>query len=176
MLLKAPLAFDDLERLDLGIGRSAHRVRVGLPSGGRLLFAVTHLHHPTEARAERLAQVEALIDWLATAPEHEAMVVVGDFNASPGEPAYARMGAAGFRSAHRERWATEPPVTWPSGLQAPAMDTDGDPECLDYIWLRGAVEVDDVALAFHRADVEDPTLYPSDHFGLAARIRVAGVA
>ena len=37
--------------------------------------------------------------------------------------------------------ATEPAVTWPSGLQAPAMDTDGDPGCLDYIWVRGAVRV-----------------------------------
>ena len=25
------------------------------------------------------------------------------------------------------------------GLQAPAMNTDGEPGCLDYIWLRGAV-------------------------------------
>jgi len=176
ILVKEPLAFDSNERLDLGISRSAHRIRVTLPGGGRLLFAVTHLHHPPAAGAERLTQVEALVAWLATSPEHEAMVVVGDFNANPREPAYARMGAAGFRSAHRERNGTEPSVTWPSGLQAPAMDTDGDPDCLDYIWVRGAIEVDEVRLAFNRADAEDPTLYPSDHFGLAAWIRVAGVA
>ena len=29
-------------------------------------------------------------------------------------------------------------MTWPSGLQAPGMDTDGEPGCLDYVWLRGA--------------------------------------
>jgi endonuclease/exonuclease/phosphatase family metal-dependent hydrolase len=176
MLVKEPLAFDGYERLDLGITRSAHRVRVALPGGGRLVFAVTHLHHPPEARGERLTQVEALVAWLATSPEHEAMVVVGDFNANPQEPAYARMGAAGFRSAYREHHGAEPPVTWPSGLQAPAMDTDGDPSCLDYIWLQGAVEVDEARLTFNRPDVDDPTLYPSDHFGLAAWIRVAGAA
>ena len=176
VLVKAPLAFDSCERLDLGLARSAHRVRVTLSAGGRLLFTVTHLHHTPEAHAERLAQVEQLLAWLDGSPEHEAMAVVGDFNADPREPAYARMVAAGFRSAFRERHGVEPSVTWPSGLQAPAMDTDGDPECLDYIWLRGAVEVEDARLVFDRADVDDPTLYPSDHFGLAARILVAGNA
>ena len=176
MLVKATLAFEGYERLDLGIGRSAHRVRVALPGGARLLLAVTHLHHPPAAGAERLAQVEALVAWLASSPEHDAMAVVGDFNANPQEPAYARMREAGFRSAYRERHGAEPAVTWPSGLQAPAMDTDGEPGCLDYIWLRGAVEVDDAMLTFNRPDVDDPTLYPSDHFGLAARIRVAVAA
>jgi hypothetical protein len=56
------------------------------------------------------------------------------------------------------------------------MDTDGDPDCLDYLWLRGAVEVDDAVLVFNRADVDDPTLYPSDHVGVAACVRVAGAA
>lgn len=176
MLVREPLAFDAFERLDLGISRSAHRVRVALPGGGRLVFAVTHLHHPPAAVAERLAQVEALVPWLDAAPAHDALIVVGDFNADPDEPAYARMAGAGFRSAYREANGAEPPVTWPSGLQAPAMDTDGVPECLDYIWLRGAVEVDDARLAFDRPDPEDPTVYPSDHFGIAARIRVAGGA
>ncbi len=176
MLIKRPLPFEGFERLDLGILRAAHRVRITLPSGGRLLFAVTHLHHPPEARSERLAQVEQLLAWLDASPEHEAMVVVGDFNANPREPAYARMAAAGFRSAYHEANGHEPSVTWPSGLQAPAMDADGDPDCLDYVWLRGAVEVDDAALAFSRADAEDPTLYPSDHFGIAVHVRVAARA
>lgn len=176
MLVKEPLAFDASERLDLGMARSAHRVRVSLPARGRLLFAVTHLHHVPESHAERLAQVEQLVAWLDGSPEHEAMIVLGDFNADPREPAYARMRAAGFRSAYLEANGHEPSVTWPSGLQAPAMDTDGDPECLDYIWLRGAVEVDDARLAFNRADVDDPTLYPSDHVGIAAHVRVASAA
>ncbi|HEY4754303.1 MAG TPA: endonuclease/exonuclease/phosphatase family protein, partial [Candidatus Limnocylindrales bacterium] len=51
MLVKQPLAFDGYERVDLGLQRSAHRIRVSLPGGGRLLFAVTHLHHPPKAHA-----------------------------------------------------------------------------------------------------------------------------
>ena len=176
LLVKAPLAFDSFERLDLGLSRSALRVRVVLPAGGRLLYAVTHLHHPPEAHAERLAQIEQLLAWLDGAPDHDAIAVVGDFNADPREPGYERMREAGFRSAHHEHHGAEPPVTWPSGLQAPGMDTDGDPDCLDYIWLRGRAQVEDARVTFNRPDVSDPTLYPSDHFGLAARIRVSGAA
>jgi hypothetical protein len=47
------------------------------------------------------------------------------------------------------------------------MDTDGDPECLDYIWVRGAARVESARLVFDRPDPEDPTLYPSDHLGIA---------
>jgi endonuclease/exonuclease/phosphatase family metal-dependent hydrolase len=66
----------------------------------------------------------------------------------------------------------EPSVTWPSGLQAPAMDTDGDPGCLDYIWVRGSVRVASARLAFDRPAVDDPTLYPSDHLGLLAELEI----
>jgi endonuclease/exonuclease/phosphatase family metal-dependent hydrolase len=176
ILVREPLAFDAYERIDLGLARSAHRVRVAVPGGARLVFAVTHLHHPPAATAERLAQVEQLVPWLDAAPEHDAMVVVGDFNADPDEPAYARMAAAGFRSAYRETNGDEPAVTWPSGLQAPAMDTDGIPEPIDFIWLRGSVEADEAWLTFNRPDAEDPTLYPSDHVGVAARVRVTSAA
>jgi hypothetical protein len=48
------------------------------------------------------------------------------------------------------------------------MDTDGDPGCLDYIWVRGAIRVETARLAFDRPAVGDPTLYPSDHLGLVA--------
>ena len=41
------------------------------------------------------------------------------------------------------------------------MDTDGEPGCLDYIWVRGAVRGRVGArLAFDRPAVGDPTLYP----------------
>jgi endonuclease/exonuclease/phosphatase family metal-dependent hydrolase len=82
------------------------------------------------------------------------------------------MVAAGFTSASVAANGAEPPVTWPSGLQAPAMDTDGDPNCLDYVWVRGSVQVEDVRLVFNRPAVGDPTLYPSDHFGVAAHVRI----
>jgi endonuclease/exonuclease/phosphatase family metal-dependent hydrolase len=172
MLLREPLAPADPDRLDLGMARSALRVRLALPGGATVMFAATHLHHvPADADA-RLAQVEALLDWLETSPAHDALIVVGDFNANPREPAHARMVAAGYRSAYAAANGSEPAVTWPSGLQAPAMDADGDPDCLDYIWIRGAVEVESARLVFDRPAVGDPTLYPSDHVGISAHLRI----
>lgn len=172
MLVRAGLEPTEIERLDLGHDRSAVRIRLELPGSATLLFAVTHLHHAVDGAAERDAQTAALLAWLDGAPSSDVRIVVGDLNADPSEPAYRRMTEAGFRSAFLEANGSEPAVTWPSGLQAPAMDTDGDPDCLDYVWLRGAAAVDECRLIFDRPSVDDPTLYPSDHIGLAARLRI----
>jgi endonuclease/exonuclease/phosphatase family metal-dependent hydrolase len=172
LLVRSPLAARDHERLDLGLQRAAHRVVLDLPGGVRLVVAVTHLHHVPADEATRDAQAAALIDWLAAGPGSDAVIVMGDFNAEPVEPTYARMTAAGFRSAFAEANSAEPVVTWPSGLQAPAMDTDGPPGCLDYIWVRGAVTVKSARLVFDQPHPDDPTLYPSDHLGIAAKLEV----
>lgn len=172
LLVREPLVATEPDRLDLGLDRAAHRVIVALPGGETVLIAVTHLHHVVDGAAERDEQARQLIDWLSVAPVTSAQVVMGDFNADPDEPAAVRMRAAGYRSAYAEANGADPAVTWPSGLQAPAMDTDGDPACLDYIWVRGDVRVGSARLAFDRPDVEDPTLYPSDHLGITARLEV----
>jgi endonuclease/exonuclease/phosphatase family metal-dependent hydrolase len=173
ILVREPLAAGPPERVDLGRSRSATLVPLQLPGGGRLAFAVTHLHHEVPDAAIRAEQAAALIDWLGgLAADSDATIVVGDFNADPAEPAYGRMAAGGFRSAYAEANGAEPDVTWPSGLQGPAIDDDGDPGCLDYIWVRGAVRVVSARLAFDRPAVDDPGLYPSDHFGVAAQVEI----
>jgi endonuclease/exonuclease/phosphatase family metal-dependent hydrolase len=172
LLVRAPLTATDVERLDLGLGRSALRSLVSLPGGSTVLVGVTHLHHVVPAEAERDEQTRQLLAWLEDAPPNDAQVVVGDFNAEPVEATYARMRAAGFRSAMAEVNGADPAVTWPSGLQAPAMDTDGEPGCLDYIWLRGSVRATAARLAFDRPASDEPTLYPSDHLGLSAMLEI----
>jgi endonuclease/exonuclease/phosphatase family metal-dependent hydrolase len=172
LLLRAPRVGEAFDRLDLGLGRSAHRVRVALPGGSSVVMAVTHLHHPPDAANERDEQAEALLAWLAGSPAADATILVGDFNAGPHEPAYARIAGAGFASSFLTANGHEPAVTWPSGIQAEGMDTDGDPACLDYIWVRGAVRVVDCRLVWDRPAVDDPTLYPSDHIGLAAHLEI----
>ena len=172
LLVREPLAAEAPERLDLGLGRSALRVRLRLNDGSVLLMAVTHLHHLVPDAAERTRQAGQLLDWLEAADRSTAMVVVGDFNANPDEPAYRLITDAGYRSAHLEANGAEPAVTWPSGLVAPAMDTDGPSGCLGYIWVRGAVRVTGCRVVFDRPDAEDPTLLPSDHFGLSAHLEI----
>ena len=129
MLVREPLAGRDVERLDLGQQRAAHRTLVDLPGGSTVLVVVTHLHHVPDDVAARDGQAAALIEWLADGPGSDAVITMGDFNAAPAEPTCDRMRAAGFRSAFAEANGREPAVTWPSGLQAPATDTDGDPSC-----------------------------------------------
>jgi endonuclease/exonuclease/phosphatase family metal-dependent hydrolase len=172
LLVREPFEAAEVDRLELSHGRSALRGIVSLPGGASLLVVVTHLHHEVEAAAERDAQAAILLDWIDGSPPADAVVAMGDFNADPLEPAYARMQAAGFRSAYAEANGAEPAVTWPSGIIAPAMDTDGEPGCLDYIWLRGAARPVAARLAWDRPAVDDPTLYPSDHLGISATVEV----
>ncbi len=184
ILVREPLVPADSARLELGHDRSAGRVRVQI-EGTSLSFVNLHLHHEVPDAAIRAEQVGRLVDWLGADPgagggsgpgRPAAEIVVGDFNADPAEPAYARMVAAGFRSALLEANGAEPAVTWPSGLEGPAIDTDGDPSCLDYIWLRGTVSVEAARVVFDRPAADDPGLLPSDHFGLCARLRLGSLA
>jgi len=179
ILVKAPLGIGETaQRLELGEKRSALRVPVKAPDGGDdsggvdLAFVVTHLHHVPEDEAVREAQARELVAWLEARPAPGGTIVVGDFNAEPVEPTYRVMVEAGFRSAFAEANGAEPAVTWPSGIQAPGMDTDGDPGCLDYVWLRGPLRAVASRLAFDRPAADDPTLYPSDHLGLVARVAI----
>jgi endonuclease/exonuclease/phosphatase family metal-dependent hydrolase len=52
------------------------------------------------------------------------------------------------------------------------MDTDGDPSCLDYVWIRGRARAEDARLWADRAAAHDATLYPSDHLGVVATVAV----
>jgi endonuclease/exonuclease/phosphatase family metal-dependent hydrolase len=172
LLVRTPLAARDVDRLELGLNRSALRTVIRLASGRSVLVAVTHLHHEVDGAGERDDQARQLIDWLDGVPASDVQVAMGDFNANPEEPAVGRMRSHGYRSAFAEANGGEPAVTWPSGLQAPAIDTDGDPECLDYVWVRGGAHVSSARLVFDRPDAEDLTLFPSDHFGISAHLEI----
>lgn len=175
LLVREPLAAaEPPERLELGHSRSALRVLVGGAGDRPVAMVVTHLHHVPADEGAREEQAQALVAWLDARPAPGGTIVVGDFNAEPIEATYRVMVQAGFRSAHAEANGSEPGVTWPSGIQAPGMDTDGDPGCLDYIWLRGPLRATACRLSFDRPAVDDPTLYPSDHLGLIARVELGG--
>ena len=158
------------EQTKLGYARVAQRILVALPGQRTLWFANTHLHHKPEEPEIRAAQARSLCAWLAEAPPADAMVMVGDFNTPPHEPAYSIMVEHGLRSAFNEANGAEPSVTWPSGIQAATMDTDGPAACLDYIWIRGAMSVQSAVVMANQPAPRDATLYPSDHFALVASV------
>jgi endonuclease/exonuclease/phosphatase family metal-dependent hydrolase len=174
LLVREPLAATETERLDLGTSRSALRSVVALPGGSSVSVVVTHLHHLTADESVRDEQTATLLAWLddAGAPQTDATILMGDFNAEPDEPAPARLRAGGFVSAYADVNGADPAVTWPSGLQAEGMDTDGFSGCLDYIWVRGATRVESARLVFDRPAPDDPTIYPSDHLGIAAWLAI----
>lgn len=172
ILVREPLAAGPVERLDLGLGRCAIRVDLRLASGPSVAFVTTHFHHPPHAESDRYRQTTTLLRWLDEGPATDARIVVGDFNMQPSEGAYGLLVEAGYRSAFPEANGAEPAVTWPSGLEAPMKDTDGDPACLDYVWMRGAARATGARLAWDRPATADPTLYPSDHLGIVADLEV----
>ncbi len=172
LLVREPLVATETDRVDLAWNRSAQRSLIRLPGGSTVVVGVTHLHHLAPDEGIRDEQTTSILEWLEEAPEADATILMGDFNADPAEPAPIRIRAAGFRSAYEAANGAEPAVTWPSGLQAPALDTEGEPECIDYIWIRGAARVASARLVFDRPDPDDPTLYPSDHLGIAAQLEI----
>lgn len=161
------------EELRLSHWRVAQRVLLALPGQRTLWFANTHLHHVPGEPEVREGQARAICEWIARAPAATAAIITGDFNARPSEPAYALMRQFGYRSAFFEATGAEPAVTWPSGIQAPTMDTDGDPNCLDYIWMSGDVRAVEAHVRADKHAAGDATLYPSDHFAVWARIDLA---
>jgi len=160
------------QELRLEPNRVAHRVLLLLEGQRTVWVANTHLHHRREEPDVRARQAAAIVRWMDEAPAADACIVAGDFNAPPDESACEVMRAAGFRSAFVEVAGAEPAFTWPSGIQAPTMDTDGDPACVDYLWLRGNVTALRAWLACNEPHPTDPSLYPSDHFAVAAELEI----
>ncbi len=145
----------------------AQRLRVRLPGDEALDFYNTHLYFPPEAIEDRLAQAERLLAWLDNWQGANAVVIVGDFNAYPGEPTLDLMNRR-FASAYRAAHGHEPEKTWPT----PVNTFDPSPPgCLDYIFVAGA-EVREAALAFDVPHPLDPDLFPSDHLGVTAKLQV----
>jgi endonuclease/exonuclease/phosphatase family metal-dependent hydrolase len=155
------------DRLGLGHRRSALRARLEV-GGRRVRLFATHLHHVPADEPIRDDQVAQLVDWVTRSPEADVTIVMGDFNAEPDEAAALRMLDAGFRSGYAEAAGANPSITFPSGLQAPdRREYVGWPEgCIDYVWIQGEVAATSAILAFNAAAPDDPTLLPSDHFGV----------
>jgi len=171
--------------LRLSDHRIAHRVLIQLPSGARLSYVNTHMHHELDETDVREYQARLILDWAKSQDAHDGTVysvVAGDFNTPPTEAAYSLIEAAGYTSCYKQVRGCEPERTFPSGLQAPTMDTD-PPLTLDYIWIKvnnnnsssgshatASFEVTKCWLAANTPLATDPTIYPSDHIAVVANV------
>lgn len=134
--------------------------------GGQVALVNTHLHHPPEATAVRVQQLEYLLAWLDRDTRALPTIVLGDFNSYIDEPAVDLMKSR-FRSAFEAVHGREPDKTW----STPVNTYDDSPHgTLDYIYVSEQFNIVDAGLAFNTPSPDDPDLYPSDHLGLYARL------
>jgi endonuclease/exonuclease/phosphatase family metal-dependent hydrolase len=167
---------------DLGAGDIALRVRVAAGDGAEVDIVTTHLHFGPSRRGSeiRAAQTRRLLAWLGPVADRR-VVVGGDFNATPAGDTIKGIKQV-LRSAHEEANGDEPEWTHPTPF-VHAIDAqaafgvpvlpEGRGHAIDYVFVSPAVEVRACRTAFDEPAGDDPSLYPSDHIGLAAQVVVA---
>ena len=126
----------------------------------------------------------------------DGVIISGDFNAQPDGKCYTFFMDHGFHSAYRESYGAEPAITFHQQHSAPTKDVS-DECCLDYIMYRGdclqlqvtkrmtqgtnndgnlndngSGERPVVELIGTESSTSDPTLYPSDHYGIVANFNI----
>ena len=130
---------------------------------------VTHQYMSRGDDSLRLFQAQQLLAWIDSRDDVTASIVCGDFNATLDKPSAALM-ASRFRPTQTAPTAFTPladengDVTHP---QWPRMD-----RCIDYIWIGGPLEVVASEVCFNEGRAGDPSLYPSDHAGVWADLRL----
>ncbi|MDX1615778.1 MAG: endonuclease/exonuclease/phosphatase family protein [Candidatus Promineifilaceae bacterium] len=170
VLTRLPVLAHDYLPLGYG-GRIALRLNVEVSARETLDFVNVHLHHVAADREAREEQVMAIMGWLSESNPVPLQIIAGDFNELPSGPAIRRMKQR-YRSALVEARGYEPVATFPTALVPHDDDWAG---CLDYIFVSKALgPVLEAGLFCNRAPAEDPTLYPSDHIGLIAKVETRG--
>ncbi|MBI2913081.1 MAG: endonuclease/exonuclease/phosphatase family protein [Chloroflexi bacterium] len=155
--------------------RVAHRIRVDL--GGSLLdFYNTHFHHEQDVPGNqvRREQAEKLLAWMGSHGWDVPKVLVGDFNSPPGTRP-VRIISERLSSAFETAHGHEPDATIPTPLIPPNEWPKDWPRgvTVDYIFVSPSLTVTDARRVFDTPHPSDPTLYPSDHYGLTATIEIA---
>lgn len=135
--------------------RTAIRVRVRTGKGPVDVVAA-HLAWQPEAAAVRAEQIADLLAWLPT--DGTPLVVMGDFNAPLDDPGLMAMGPPRFTSALAP--GTAPTTLNPARGHAPRV--------IDHIFADSAHFSVAAAQIIGSAAVDGE--YPSDHFGVAARL------
>jgi endonuclease/exonuclease/phosphatase family metal-dependent hydrolase len=146
-----------------------------------------HYHWLPGAHAARVRQVGRVLDRLKALDPGTAVIACGDFNGTPGSPAIALMGQA-FVSAHEARHGREPDFTCPTTLVSKERlrgavtrgllrlftnrQNGSWRGTLDYIFVSPDVRVVECEVFLDHPSPDDPTLYASDHLGVAATLEI----
>ena len=136
----------------------------------------------------RQRQIELLLDFLDTQPVDQPVIVCGDFNGLPGTPAIERMRLY-FDSAYSFVNKEEPEYTCPTPLPKPKriyvrtlirwllrLHPKPNPNwrgTLDYIFVDPRLQTQECKVVLDQPADDNPAIYPSDHYGLWASIKVS---
>jgi endonuclease/exonuclease/phosphatase family metal-dependent hydrolase len=139
-------------------------------NGRRFRFSTAHLEQPDPPAQTQVLQAHDMIHGAGntTMP----VVFVGDFNAIPGSPAYAKFINAGFVDS----WSLKRPGN--PGFTCCQNTTVNNPasqlsERIDLILFRGAIQVADIDLVGEKpSDRTSSGLWPSDHAGVVAKLKI----
>jgi endonuclease/exonuclease/phosphatase family metal-dependent hydrolase len=178
------------ETIDLGSqNRVAQIVQVQL--GEHLVRLVNgHYFFPVGAHRAQVKQVGRVLGRIGPGFS-EPVIVCGDFNATPRCRSIALMRQT-FQSAHYAHHQREPEFTCPTRLISGGKvrrtvatsvfrllsihPSDVWRGTLDYIFVSPEIRVIDCGVILDRPSPEDPTLYASDHLGMAATLEIPSTA
>jgi len=176
------------ERLDLLTQNRVAQLIEFRVDGEVVMFVNTHLYWQPGESLERQQQIELLLDWLDTQPAEIPVIVCGDFNSLPDTPAIKRMRRY-FDSAHNNVHGCEPEYTCPTPMPvSPSVKLRStvtylmghrprpNPEwrgTLDYIFVDPRLQMQDCRVVLDRPAEDNSQIYPSDHFGLYATVKVS---
>jgi endonuclease/exonuclease/phosphatase family metal-dependent hydrolase len=174
----------------LAQNRVAQAVDCKLFDNRSLVLINVHLFWKPGEALERDKQVQMILNWRTSFPSNAAIVICGDFNGLPNSNALKLIStqlASAYAAAHQ----TEPDYTCPTPLVNSRPSSMRDVSrglrqllvkiifnrsfkawhgTLDYIFTNERVKVIDCDVVLNRPAPHDATLYPSDHFGLAATL------
>ncbi len=154
----------------------------------KLVLANCHLFWQPGESLERVRQVERLLQHLDAIPGNPYLLVCGDFNGEPHTQAIQLMRQR-FLSAHATAHGAEPAYTCPTPLKRSTwsllrtmfnylsvirlgqmrLNWRG---VLDYIFVDPRLSVIECRVVLDQPAVNNPRIYPSDHFGLFARLKI----
>jgi endonuclease/exonuclease/phosphatase family metal-dependent hydrolase len=181
------LPVEGYEVLDLGSQERTAQV-VSVRSGGRpIVFINGHYHWLPGAHGPRVRQVERVLRRADAFLPDIPVIACGDFNGLPGSPAIALMRHS-FASAHEAVHGLEPDFTCPTALTSGhaarsavargllrlfSNRPDGPWRgTLDYIFVSPGIRVLQCGVILDRPSPGDPTLFASDHLGVAATLEI----
>ncbi len=170
-------------QLDLqGQGRLAQYVQVKIDNQP-LIFANGHYFWEIGVSKKRMQQMQLLVEWLEEFMSIMPVIAVGDFNAQPDYPEMAFMREK-FTSAFATFHGKEPEYTCPTPLSTINVSlfrmlkfwgrnflSNGKFNwrgTLDYVYINQSLGVKDCQIILNQPSPDNPKIYPSDHFGLAA--------